>query len=114
MELINKNKAKRFGILLIIIGAFIPSILYPLSSLSNEAMLIKAVFAMKGVSYDTSIQDLEIVLAKGELKKDSKNAAGHGEGRLAIPYKYTLAFGILLAFIGIGIVALHKDKRKTC
>jgi hypothetical protein len=100
MKLTNKNKAKRFGILLIIIGAFIPSILYPFSSLSNSATLAKVAFAMKGVSYDTSIQDLEIVLVKGRWKKDNKNAGGNYEGRFAIPYKYTLVFGILLlAFI---------------
>ena len=113
MKLIDKSKAKRFGILLIIIGAFIPSILYPFSSLSNSATILKVAFAMKGVSYDTSLQDLEIVLVKGEWKKDNKNAGGHYEGRLAIPYKYTLAFGILLAFIGIAIVAFHKDRRET-
>jgi len=68
---------------------------------------------MKGVSYDTSIQDLEIVVVKGEWKKDSKNDGGHYEGRLALPYRYTMAFGILLSFIGIGIVALYKNKIKS-
>jgi hypothetical protein len=53
------------------------------------------------------------VLVKGKWKKDSKSAGGHYEGRLAIPYRYTLAFGILLAFIGIGIVAFHKDRKET-
>ncbi|MEA3436965.1 MAG: hypothetical protein U9R43_10910 [Thermodesulfobacteriota bacterium] len=113
MELINKSKTKQFGILLIIIGAFIPSILYPFSSLSWSADLAKVVFAMKGVSYNTSLQDLEIVLAKGEWKEDNKNASGHYEGRLAIPYRYSLAFGILLAFIGIGVVVFHKNRRET-
>ena len=113
MKLINKSKTKQFGILLIILGAFIPSILYPFSSLSSSATLAKVAFALKGVSYDTSLQDLEIVLVKGEWKKDNKNAGGHYEGRLAIPYRYTLAFGILLAFIGIGIVAFYKERRET-
>ncbi len=112
MKHINNSKAKQFGILLIIVGAFIPSISFPFSSLSNSATLAKVAFALKGVSYDTSIHDLEIVFVKGEWKKDNKNVNSHYEGRLALPYKYTLAFGILLVFIGIGIIAFHRDRNK--
>ena len=113
MKLIDKSKTKQFGILLVIIGAFIPSILYPFSSLTRDAISVMGVFAMKGVSYDTSLKDLEIVLVKGEWEKDNKNGVGHFEGKLAIPYRYTLAFGILLVFIGIGFVAFYKDRRET-
>jgi hypothetical protein len=67
---------------------------------------------MKGVSYNPSIRDLEIVLMEGEWKKDSINPGGHYEGRIAIPYRYTLAFGILIAFIGVGIVLFHEDKKE--
>ena len=87
MKLIDKFKTKQFGVLLIIVGAFIPSILYPFTSITTSATLAKVAFAMKGVSYDTSLQDLEIVLVKGEWMKDSKNGGGHYEGRLALPYK---------------------------
>jgi hypothetical protein len=113
MKLIDKFKTKQFGVLLIIVGAFIPSILYPFTSITTSATLAKVAFAMKGVSYDTSLQDLEIVLVKGEWKKDSKNGGGHYEGRLALPYRYTMAFGILLFFIGIGFVAFYKNKRES-
>ena len=98
MKLIDKFKTKQFGVLLIIVGVFIPSILYPFTSITTSATLAKVAFAMKGVSYDTSLQDLEIVLVKGEWKKDSKNGGGHYEGRLALPYKYTLT---LHKFLGI-------------
>src|SRR3972149_10578691 len=113
MKLIDKFKTKQFGVLLIIVGAFIPSILYPFTSITTSATLAKVAFAMKGVSYDTSLQDLEIVLVKGEWKKDSKNGGGHYEGRLALPYRYTMAFGILLFFIGIGFVALCSNRTPT-
>lgn len=113
MKVIDKSKTKKLGILLIIIGAFIPSILYPFSSLTYSAFLTKVAFAKKGISYSTSLQDLEIVLIKGKWKKDNKKGGGHYEGRLAIPYRYPLAFGILLVFIGIGIVALNQNKKKT-
>lgn len=113
MKLITNSKVKQYGVLLIIIGAFIPSILYPFSSLSNSAILLKAAFASEGVSYDTRIQDLEIVFAKGEWIKGNNKVNGHYKGRLAIPYKYILAFGILLAFVGIGIIAFHKNGNGT-
>ena len=35
-KLIDMSKARQFGILLIIIGAFIPSILYPFTSLTDD------------------------------------------------------------------------------
>ena len=67
---------------------------------------------MRGVLYDTNLKDLEVVLGKGEWKY-TKNGVDHYEGGFAIPYRYILAFGILLAFIGIGIVALYRNKRGT-
>jgi hypothetical protein len=112
MKLIDKFKTKQFGVLLIIVGAFIPSILYPFISLTREATVTEVAFAMKGVLYNTNLRDLEVVLVKGEWK-DDKKGVGHYEGRFAIPYRYTLAFGILLAFSGIGIVALYRNKRGT-
>jgi len=113
MKLIDKFKTKQFGVLLIIVGAFIPSILYPFTSIATSATFAKVAFANKGVSYDTRLQDLEIVLVKGEWKKDSKNGGYDWEGRLALPYRYTMAFGILLSFIGIGFVALYKNRRES-
>jgi hypothetical protein len=113
MEHISNSKVKRFGILLIFIGAFIPSILYPFTSLSNSATLAKVAIALKGGSYETSMQDLEVVFMKGTWIENRKDVKGHYEGRLAIPYKYALALGILLAFMGIGIIVFHKEKNET-
>lgn len=106
MRLTDKLKTRQFGVWLVIVGAFIPSILYPFASVSTSATLLKVAFATKGVSYSTSLQDLEIVIVEGEWSKNEA-ASGHYEGRLAIPYRYTLAFGILLSFLGIGIVAFY-------
>jgi len=109
MKLRRQFKTKIVGILLIIVGCFIPSILYPFSSITPKATLVKTLFAIKGVSYDTSLQDREIVFKKGQWKKDgSMIGGGHFEGRLALPFKYTMAFGVLLSFIGIGFVAFSK------
>jgi hypothetical protein len=110
MKIFDQFKTKRFGILLIIIGVFIPSILYPFTSITFSASLTKALFATKGVSWDTRIQDLEIVFIKGEWKEKDKDGGGYYEGRLALPYRYTVAFGILLCFFGIGFIAFYKNK----
>ena len=58
MKLIDKSKTKQFGILLIIIGAFIPSILYPFTSLTAEAMSLKVALLNERVLYDTNFRDL--------------------------------------------------------
>ena len=110
MKLIDKTKTKQFGILLIIIGTFIPLILYPFTSLTAEAMSLKVALLNERVLYDTNFRDLEVVLVKGAWKPPENNYKGYFEGRIAIPYRYTLAFGILLAFSGIGIVCSSISK----
>ena len=112
MRLFNKCKTKQFGVLLMIVGAFIPSILYPFTSLSKKAIFLTAISAVRGGSYDTNLQDLEIVFIKGEWNTH-KSKVGYFVGRFAFSYKYIMAFGILLFFIGIGIVAFCKNKRES-
>jgi hypothetical protein len=110
MKLIDKIQTKKFGLSLIILGAFIPSILYPFTSLTGNATVKLIIFAQNGLSYDTSLKDLEVVFKKGEREKDSKNNTGQYQGRLALPYKYIIAFGILIIFIGISFVGFCKNK----
>ena len=50
---------------------------------------------------------------RGEPKKNSKNGGYDFEGRIALPYKYAMAFGILLFFIGIGFVSIFKNRRES-
>lgn len=122
MKLIDKSKTKQFGVLLIIIGTFVPSILYPFTSLTHTAFLMEILFASRGVSSNTRLQDLEVVLVKGDSRLQGNQARenpylkirdDHCKSRFAIPYKYIVVFGILLAFIGIGIVAFYKNKRES-
>lgn len=108
--LIAMNKARKIGLFLVLIGFFIPSILYPFTSLTVEATLTKVAFAMRGVLYDTNLGDLEVVLVKGAWKQE-EGYKGHFEGRSAIPYKYTIAFGIALVFIGISLIALSRKEK---
>jgi hypothetical protein len=110
VKLFDKCKTIQFGILLITVGAFIPLILYPFTSKTFEDRIAAGLFAKNGISYETRLQDLEIVLVKGEYKVNDKNVLGVYEGRLAFPYKFPMAFGILLSFIGIILVAFKKIK----
>lgn len=119
------SKVKLIGISLIIVGMFIPLALYPFTTLIHKPMIRYS---------PTHPRYLEIVIVGGEWKeysevsgewvqkdeltqvwKENKNydkyGIGHYENRLAIPYSYIMAFGITLAFIGIGIVALYQKKK---
>lgn len=103
-----KQKA---GILLIIIGIFIPSIFYPFSSLNLNARGRQAVAVLKGGTYQPTFRELEIVFVEGEYIAKKNLWAGDWKGRYALPYQYTVAFGIILVFIGITILAFsYKTK----
>lgn len=78
------SKAKQLGKLLIIVGIFIPLVLFPFTTLANQ---IRSA----------------IVYHPGYLKVVV--------GNISIPYEYIMAFGITLTFVGIGIVALYRDKK---
>ncbi len=103
------NKFKRIGIIAIIIGIFIPSVLYPFTSLTTSALLISGAFARNGVAYKPRLNDLEVVIKKGTWLVD-KNYQGHYEGRVAIPYPYAVAFGLTVVFLGIGLVVLAGQR----
>ena len=106
IKFLDKLETKQVGILLIILGIFIPSMLYPFTSLTPEAKEFALEIGWKGGTYKTGLNDREIVFVEGE------NEQGKYEGRLSIPYKYPIALGILLSFIGISF-ATFGQKEKT-
>jgi hypothetical protein len=100
------------GIILIMVGAFIPSVLYPFSSLTTSAAVIQGLFASRGVLYTPRLKDLEVVMKEGNLvtkavaREGKITAIDHYDGRIAVPYHYVVATGIIIAFLGIGLIAL--------
>lgn len=130
-------KLKRIGIVVIIVGVFIPSVLYPFTSLTKRAIELQVKL---GRAYKPRLNDLEIVLKEEkwiqdenyqplpvqEYKKGSiaeeirayleaeeeKKRHGHYEGHIIIPYHYTLAIGITIVFLGIILMALAGKKIK--
>ena len=114
MRFVDKFNLRKFGIILVLLGAFIPPILYPFTSSTPLALLATGLSAQRGVIYKTRISDLEILIKEGKPKLAPKENlyyfAGEYDDRLAIPYKYPLAFGIVLFFIGI---TLNTNMRKV-
>ena len=88
-------------------GAFIPSVLYPFSSLTPSAAVMQVVFATRGALYNPRLNDLEVVIKQGNFIK-----IGHYEGHIAVPYHYIVASGVMIAFLGISLVALIGRKNR--
>lgn len=94
----------RIGIVLIIIGLFVPSVLYPFALKTRSALLIYYAVLQRGGTYKPSLDELEIVIQVGEWISEGK-FKGHYENRIAIPYHFILAGGITVFFIGICVIA---------
>jgi hypothetical protein len=90
--------ARKVGILIVILGAFPPSVLYPSASPTTDASILRIAFATEGVLYPTTLKDLEVVLV---------------EGKLAILFRYTLGAGVSIFFTGIAVVALSRKKEQA-
>ena len=118
------SRTRKVGISLVIVGVFIPSVLYPLSSLTTSAYLMQIAFATRGIQYKPTLEDLEVVLVKGTWVVDKKDSVhwggmgwvkdkdgGHSEGEIVLPYRYIIALGITIAFAGIGLTALSRKKK---
>jgi len=107
-----KLMKQKAGILLIIIGIFIPSIFYPFLTVNHKERLINTFAQSQRISYPLTFRALEIVLVEGKYIAKKKV----WKGRSVLPYPYIVAFGIILAFTGITILALSykkKDATKT-
>lgn len=115
------SKAKKIGIVFILLGGFIPCILYPFTKPTMKAITIQFLLSEHGVPMNIKLKELEIVLKEGTLKdKDISSEATlqnlilterlEYRGRIAIPYKYVMALGIVLVFTGAGVIALLSNK----
>ena len=105
------SRLKRIGIVTILVGTFIPSILYPFASLTTSATLMQVTLGSHGCVYHPRLNELEIVFKNGTFIKDG-DSKGHYDGRIAIPYNYTLAIGITLFYAGISLMMMAVNKNK--
>ena len=100
------------GLLLIIAGAFIPSVLYPFTTPTTSATLMQLALSNKGGVYQPRLNQLEIVFKEGTWIKE-ENKKGYLKGRIAIAYRYAIAGGITIAFLGIALMAITNKKIKN-
>ncbi|MBU4492093.1 MAG: hypothetical protein KKD69_06485 [Euryarchaeota archaeon] len=137
MKGIDRFKTKQFGVLLIIIGIFIPSILYPFTipttntNMRNlKIVLVEAKYKAAPKNVITSEElfgDRKGVITSEELFGDRKGVimplkdvvfddqivskpdpADTFRSAITIPYKYPVAIGILFVFIGGCLVVFGK------
>lgn len=108
-----KFKTKQLGILLVIIGIFIPLILFPFITVSPSSMVEYAILSKVGIHYNLNLKDYEIVIIGGKYNSNNKKNIAIPDGRVALPYKYPVAFGILLSFFGVTCIFLGKNIRKS-
>lgn len=93
----------KIGIILILVGMFVPSVIYPITS--SQGLL--ALYKEKAKIIDTRTVFREAL----EKYRDYDKAIGvlaeaNKEKERAIPYRYIVSFGITLVFVGTGIVVL--------
>lgn len=91
----------KIGIILILVGMFVPSVIYPITSSQGLLVLYKE---------KAKIIDAGTVFREAlEKYRDYDKAIGvlaEAKKELAIPYRYIVSFGITLVFVGTGIVVL--------
>ena len=104
---------RKLGIILIAVGVFIPAALYPSASLTSAAIVTRVDFTVRGVLYEATFKDLEVVLYRGNYVKDNRDS-GHWKGTVAIPYPHIIALGITIECVGIALLAFSRRKKKPC
>ena len=118
------NKNRKLGVILLLVGLFIPTVLYPFTSIDRSERLYRLIYKVKNLPYESpKFFDREVAFVKGEAIKDPDaekvfNRVEYSylikvdyEGRIAVPYKFILAFGITMSFIGMLIITLSTKTK---
>ncbi len=100
------GKAKKIGILIILIGLFLPTVtlpfiteFYPLP----EVCLTSNFFGNLG--------NMEIVFRPGQATEIDKAEATGYRAKIAVPYRYIFALGVILVCAGTGIMVITSGGR---
>ena len=98
------TKTTKIGIILILVGIFVPLVLYPFVTLRKDNFVPNPT----GLYKEHYIGQSEIVLRKGCYIDETEEIFNH----TAIPYKYIISFGIAFIGIGTGIFGLSIISKK--
>ena len=113
--------SKKVGLILIIVGILIPSVLYPFTQLSDPAAPVQSVITQNGINYLYNWKDLEVVFRESEWYEWSNKYNVNNENnanislfrtRIAIPYLFIVTVGITIFFIGIALIVFAKNKNE--
>lgn len=98
--IVSPFKSKKAGIVFILIGLFIPVVLYQHITPKEDN------YCYGFISGKHKIERSELVLRKGIYIYESNECFR----RIAIPYKHFVSFGIVLVFAGVGIITLNGKR----
>ena len=93
---------------LMILGLFIPSVLYPFASAPGLVRDGNVTVSARLLDYEVVFREGEFVPGEGDIFSAILNS--RYEGRWAFPYKYAVAAGIASFFLGIGLAVLKPPR----
>jgi hypothetical protein len=100
------GKANKIGIILILVGICLPTVTLPFISEFHplpDVCLTSNFFHNMG--------NMEIVLRSEQVLTPDNPQRTNYQEKIAIPYRYLFALGVILACAGIGTIVLSRDKK---
>lgn len=100
------GKAKKIGIVLILVGLFLPIATLPFISEFHplpDVCLTSNFFANLG--------NMVVVFGIKQMNISGTYTGAMYSPLIAIPYKYLFALGVTLVCVGIGTIVLSRDKK---
>lgn len=104
--------SKKVGLILIIVGILIPSVLYPFTQLSVFAAPARTVMTQNVFTHLCHWQNLEIVFIESGWYQGYDENNGLYTERIAIPFYFIVITGITIFFIGIAFIVSAKFKNE--
>jgi uncharacterized membrane protein len=95
---------KKVEIILVIVGIFIPLVMYPFTSFSESVETLVLLD-----HYHPRLVDLQVVINEGNFKQ-LENGYSYYENRCVFPYKYTIVLGMMMVFLGCILIAVRSSR----
>jgi hypothetical protein len=105
------HKMKKIGIMFIVVGFFIPLVLYPYTELTEDVgQKAAALLALHGKKYAPRLSELEVVFR--DKVEGSYLTRGHPitYSKLSLRYPSIIAIGLVSIFVGISIIVLSRKR----
>ena len=100
------RKAKKIGILLILLGICLPTATLPFITEFHPAPDICLT-----ANFFQNMQNMEVALGTRQQYRPGVTMVEMKNSNISIPYRYIFASGAVLACMGIAIIVLWNDKK---